>query len=175
MKKIVKFMLCTLMVLALCSFVAPSGTGPIYPAEGYVGVSTTGDYTMLGVAGYTGDGVYYEDNIRDHESGIWGNDEFYLGAECYEYYLDTDGQWWRCDIETRRWQKWINVLGWHWSEVLYHEEPSNIAQQMYKDNPTLSLDGSTTLVVAMASLAALAGIAKVYFGKRRSLVVKSVS
>lgn len=175
MKKIVKFMLCTLMVLALCSFVAPSGTGPAYPSEGYVGVSTTGDYAMLGVAAYTGDGVYYEDNIRDHESGIWGQEDFYLNAECYEYYLGTDGQWWRCDIETRRWQKWINLLGWHWSEVLYHEEPSNIAQQMYKDNPTLSLDGGTTLVVAMAGLAALAGIAKVYLGKRRSLVVKSVS
>lgn len=175
MKKIVKFILSTLMVLTLCSFVVPSGNSyPQYPTDGYVAPVTV-DYAMLGVAAYTGDGVRYEDNIRDHESGIWGNDEFYLGAECYEYYLDADGQWWRCDTETHKWQKWINLLGWHWSEVLYHEEPANIAQRMYKDNPTLSLDGGTTFVVAMVGLAVLAGIAKVYFGKRRSLVVKSVS
>lgn len=161
MKKIVKFMLCTLMVLALCSFVVPSGTGPTYPSEGYGGVSTTGDYAMLGVAAYTGDGVYYEDNIRDRESGIWGSEDFYLGAECYECYIDTDGQWWRCDIETHRWQKWINLLGWHWSEVLYHEEPSNIAQQMYKDNPTLPLDGGFMLLSFMSSLAILSSIVRI--------------
>lgn len=134
--------------------------------EGYTPTVVSSSYDMLGVSAYTGDGTFYEDNIRERESGIWGNRDFYEGAECYEYYLDDDSQWWRCDTETHKWQKWINVLGWHWSEVLYHEEPSNIAQQMYKDNPTLSLDSNTTLVVAMASLVALAGIFKVVSGNR---------
>lgn len=71
MKKSIKFLANILMVLVFCSFV-PYGeySSPKYPSEGYVGVSTTGDYAMLGVAGYTGDGAYHEDNIRDYESGI---------------------------------------------------------------------------------------------------------
>lgn len=149
------------VAFTLCSY-APSypgteygggmHTAPAYEQQTYspYGEIYTGTYTPLGVSGYTGDGTYYEDGIRDRESGIWGGSSFWEEDYLYEYYLDDNGEWWRCN--NGRWQKWINVLGWHWSEVIYQEEPSVPHHEMFKENPA-PLDGGVYGIIFMILLA----------------------
>lgn len=53
---------------------------------------------MLGVSGYTEDGVMHDDGSPDHATGVWSYDEFWDNADRYTYYWEEyNGRWWRTD------------------------------------------------------------------------------
>lgn len=85
---------------------------------------------MLGVSGYTEDGVMHDDGSPDHS--WWGN-QFWKNSDYYEYYWDEyNNQWLRKDPRSGQWDYWTYdlIVGWHWT-FWDHHVPDHLVQRAY--------------------------------------------
>ena len=170
MRQSIKQLILTFLLL-LIGVTTQAFVQPSFPSDGYTGdpyyedgysIVQPGGFNMLGVSGYTEDGVMHDDGSPDHS--WWGN--FWENSDYYEYYWDEyNNQWLRKDPQSGRWDYWAYDIffGWHWLFLYHHKPDEQHVQRAYQENP-YPLDGETYILI---SLALLAFAGKFYYQKKK--------
>ena len=98
------------------------------------------------VKGYDSNGNVIGDDSPEKGTGIFGGQTFW--EDGYEYFYDEkEGCWYRRD-KNGNYDKWNNVLGWHWS-IFYGHNPSNPLTPGYQNNPVPIGEPITPFLILM--------------------------